>query len=287
MKLLKLTLLIIYFLSCTVNAEERYAFLENEITLFMKNNDIPAVTVGVIENGDIQFEKAYGTYSRENIKPVTTDSLFQIGSQTKVITSLITLAAVEDGILKLDDNLDTLLPDLFSSIDKNTLQKITIDTLLSHRSGLPNYPKNVTRIDGDPMEGGYSEAQLLIALKSTILDFEPGSKFSYSNFNYALIGYILSKKTGKTYETLINEYLRKRLGITEVYSQLQADRSSVVVTPYRKDNRLIKTKPWEMGLLTPHGGLYASNHALLKLMEQQISAYQVFFKNRQIGRAHV
>lgn len=281
MKLLKSTLLITCFLFGAVNAEDRYAFVDNEVTLFMKNNDISAVTVGVIENGKIQFEKSYGTYSRENIKPVTTDSLFQIGSQTKVITSLITLAAVEDGILRLDDNIDTLLPALFSSIDKNTLQKITIDTLLSHRSGLPNYPKNVTRIDGDPMEGGYNESQFLTALKSTILDFEPGSKFSYSNFNYAVIGYILSKKTGKTYETLIDEYLHKRLGITEVYSQFQTAKSSLVVTPYRKDNRLIKTKPWEMGLLTPHGGLYASNNALLKLMEQQISAYQVFFKNRK------
>jgi CubicO group peptidase (beta-lactamase class C family) len=74
--------------------------VDNEVTLFMKNNDISAVTVGVIENGKIQFEKSYGTYSRENIKPVTTDSLFQIGSQTKVITSLITLAAVHTYVLK-------------------------------------------------------------------------------------------------------------------------------------------------------------------------------------------
>ncbi|CAH9051666.1 hypothetical protein PSECIP111951_01613 [Pseudoalteromonas holothuriae] len=113
-----------------------------------------------------------------------------------MITSTITLALIEDGKLSLTDNLSELLPEHFLAIDKNKLKHITIDTLLSHRSGLPNYPSNVSRIDGDPMNGGYSEQQLLQALKNLPLKHEPNSKFAYANFNYALLGYILSKKIG-------------------------------------------------------------------------------------------
>ncbi|PMG48690.1 serine hydrolase domain-containing protein [Shewanella sp. 10N.286.52.B9] len=281
MKFLKVTLFIVSILPSFANAGSSYKFVENEITSFMKENNVPAVSVGIIESGKIKFEKAFGTYSRDNLSSITTNSLFQIGSQSKVITSLLTLSLVEDGRLNLNDNLDNLLPKLFQSIDKATLQKITLDILLSHRSGLPNYPTNVNRVDGDPMEGGYTESQLLAAFKSLILDFEPDSKFSYSNFNYAVIGYILSAKTGKSYEALVEEYLDEKFGVSGVYGRLTSKNSDFVVTPYRKDDRLIETKPWDMGLLTPHGGLYSSSNGLLRLMIQQMSAYQNVDEGKQ------
>lgn len=281
MNFIKVFVLVVGVLSGFVYADSSNDFVEKEITSFMKQHNVPAVSIGIIKNGEITFEKAYGTQSRENKSPVTTSSLFQIGSQSKVITSLLTLALVEDGKLKLDAPIDDLLPGLFASIDKTTLRKMTIDTLLSHRSGLPNYPKNVTRVDGDPMEGGYTEAQLLAALKSIKLDFEPGSKFAYSNFNYAVMGYILSAKTGKSYETLVEEYLTDRLGVVGFYAGLTAAQQSSVVTPYRKDKRELATKAWDMGLLAPHGGLYSSTNSLTKLMLQQMAMYESFIKNKQ------
>lgn len=283
MNLIKVSLLVVGILSSLAHAGNSYEFVEKEIKSFMKDHDVPAVSVGIIKNGEIKFAKAYGTNSRKNKSPVTTSSLFQIGSQSKVITSLLALALVEDGKLKLDDNIDDLLPGLFSSIDKTTLRKITMDTLLSHRSGLPNYPNNVTRVDGDPMEGGYTEPQLLAALKSITLEFEPASKFAYSNFNYAVIGYILSAKTGKPYETLVEEYLTDRLGVAGFYAGLTAAEQSSTVTPYRKDDRNVATKPWDMGLLAPHGGLYSSTTSLSKLMVKQMVMYQRFMKNKQIS----
>lgn len=281
MNFLKVSLFIVSFLPSFANADNPYKFVEDEITSFMMDNNVPAVSVGIIENGNITFEKAFGTYSRDNLSSVTTNSLFQIGSQSKVITSLLTLSLVEDGILNLNDNLDSLTPKLFQSIDKETLPRITLDMLLSHRSGLPNYPKNVNRVDGEPMEGGYTERQLMAAFKSSTLDFEPDSKFSYSNFNYAVIGYILSAKTGKPNETLVEEYLEEKFGISGIYGRLSAEKSTFIVTPYRKDDRLIATKPWDMGFLTPHGGLYSSSSGLLKLMAQQILAYQKADESKQ------
>ncbi|WP_333973284.1 serine hydrolase domain-containing protein [Alteromonas mediterranea] len=282
MNLLKVSLLVTSFLSATVTADNRFTYVNNEIEAFIEENDIPAVTVGVIMNNEIQYKRAFGARSRKDPRPLSLDSLFQIGSQSKVLTSYITLAAVEKEIVRLDDDLDALLPGLFLSIDKEALKSITIDSLLSHRSGLPNYPSNVSRTDGDAMEGGYSETEFLTALKSMSLSFTPGSKFSYSNFNYAVLGYILTKKTGKTFDTLVSEYVHDELGISGIYTQIAAGNADLV-TPYRKDNRKIATRPWNMGLLSPHGGLYASTDALLQLMKLQMAAYDDFLNNDQVS----
>lgn len=283
MGFVKVFLLMVGILSSLAHAKEDYEFVESGITSFMQEQNVPAISVAVIKNGELKFAKAYGTLNRETNAPVTTTSLFQIGSQSKVITSMLALALVEEGQLKLDDNIDDLLPGLFSSIDKTTLRKITLDTLLSHRSGLPNYPDNLTRVDGDPLEGGYTESQLLEAFKSTTLDFEPTSKFAYSNFNYAVIGYILSTTTDKSYEKLVEEYLPNNLGVSGFYARLPLDKQSAMVTPYRKDDRNIATKPWDMGLLAPHGGLYSSTSSLSKLMLQQMGMYQRFIENEEIS----
>ncbi len=281
MKLYGLLLLAIGLFPCVTQAGGDEVFVRKEIKLFMKNNNVPAVAIGIIENGKVTFKAGFGTLSREQNRPITTDSFFQIGSQTKVITSIIALSLIEDGKLGLQQNIDDLLPNAFQAIDKNARKSITIERLLSHRSGLPNYPQNVVRIDGDPMVGGYSEAQLLAALQTLKLDHAPGAKFSYSNFNYAVLGYILAKVSGTSYDQLVSDYFAQRFGLAGFYPTLTSGQLSELVTPYRKDHREVATKPWDMGLLMPHGGLYSSIDGLLPLMQLQMSAYGNYLKTNQ------
>ncbi|MBD1582894.1 serine hydrolase domain-containing protein [Pseudoalteromonas sp. S16_S37] len=271
MTLIRSALITLCFISPFVSADND--FFDNEIKTYMKANNVPALSVGVIENGKVTFKHGYGVYNRNSDQAIKDDSLFQIGSQTKVLTSIITLALIDEGRLSHTSNIAELLPEHFQAIDKNVLKNITIDTLLSHRSGLPNYPSNVTRVDGDAMKGGYSEAQLFTALKTVELAHQPNSKFAYSNFNYALLGYIASKVSGKTYAQLVKHYINDGFAVNDVYVQLSPQLQKRLVTPYRKDQRDIATSAWNMGLLTPHGGAYASIDGMLELMKKQLIAY--------------
>ena len=95
--------------------------------------------------------------NRNTEEPVRENTFYQIGSQTKVITSIITLTLINEGKINLTDSVQKLIPDNIPAIKAKAWKNISVDDLLSHRSGLPNYPSNIYRQDGEPMLGGYDK----------------------------------------------------------------------------------------------------------------------------------
>ncbi|NRA83852.1 MAG: beta-lactamase family protein [Gammaproteobacteria bacterium] len=248
--------------------------IEQQVAQFMAKEDIPALAIGIIQNGKVVFTSGHGVFDRKNNQPINTKTLFQIGSHAKPLTSAIALALIKEGKLKLSDRVVDHLPGVFPRASLAQFNLLTIEHLMVHRSGLPTYPSNVTRIDGDAMEGGYSEEKLLAALKTIELRFSPGQKWRYSNFNYAVLGYVLSKITNKTYAQLVKQYIADKYDVPSILVNLsEQQKHTQLATPYRKDNRQVATKPWDMGLLAPHGGLYATIEDFADLMAQQIAAY--------------
>jgi CubicO group peptidase (beta-lactamase class C family) len=254
--------------------------IERQVEEFMAKEDIPALAVGIIQQGKVLFISGLGVRDRTTKQAINTKTLFQIGSQSKVLTSIITLELIDEGKLKLTDRVIDLLPNVFPKNALAEFQTLTIEHLLTHRSGLPSYPKNVTRIDGDAFLGGYDEKMLLSALKTIKLRFKVNEKWEYSNFNYAVLGYILSKITNKNYEELIKHYIADKYNLSNTLVNLSANQKQTqLALPYRKDNRQILTQPWDMGLLTPHGGVYSNIDDLAHLMVLQLKAYSLFNKN--------
>lgn len=246
----------------------------------MNKGDVPALAVGIVERGKVTFTGGFGVLDRNTKQPVTQETIFQIGSQSKVLTSIIALELINDGKLHFSDRLVDLLPDVFPKERIADFKKLTIQHLLLHRSGLPDYPFNVSRIDGDAFLGGYSEEMLLSALKKVSLEFLPNEKFSYANFNYAVLGYILSKVTEKNYAQLVKHYLITKYGLSDTFVNLVDKKKNLkMAIPYRKDDRQVETQPWDMGFLTPHGGVFSNIQDLTNLMEQQIEAYLEFYDN--------
>ncbi len=251
--------------------------IDQQVKQFMANENIPALAIGIIQNGKVVFTSAHGVMDRKSQQPVAPNTLFQIGSHTKALTGMIAFELIKQGKLKLSDRVIDHLPGIFpkSSIDK--FASLTIEHLMVHRSGLPNYPKNVTRIDGDAMLVQYSEAMLLAALSTIELKFAPNEKWRYSNFNYAVLGYILSKVSDKSYAQLVKDYVADKHQLPNILARLSPDQTNTqLATPYRKDNRKIATQAWDMGLLTPHGGAYATIDDFAHLMELQIAAYDKY-----------
>lgn len=253
------------------------ANIEQQVIEFMAKEDIPALAIGIIQNGKVVFTSGHGVIDRKNKQPINQKTLFQIGSHTKALTGMIAFELINQGKLNLSDRVIDLLPNVFPKASINKFTSLTIEHLMVHRSGLPSYPKNVSRIDGDAFLGGYNEKMLLEALSTIELKFAPDEKWSYSNFNYAVLGYVLSKVTNKSYDQLVKKYVSDKYELSDTLVNLSEHQISTnLATPYRKDNRQVVTQPWDMGLLTPHGGVYSTIDDFSHLMEQQIAAYDKY-----------
>jgi len=251
--------------------------IDQRVIKFMAKEDIPALAIGIIQNGKVVFTSAHGVMDRIDKQAINSNTLFQIGSHSKPLTSSITLELVNEGKLKLSDRVIDYLPGVFPEASINEFKSLTIEHLMVHRSGLPNYPKNVTRIDGDAMLVRYSEEMMLAALNTIELKFLPDEKWSYSNFNYAVLGYVLSKITNKSYAQLVKEYVADKYELADTLVNLSDKQiSTQLATPYRKDKRQVATQPWDMGLLTPHGGVYSTINDFAQLMELQLAAYSKY-----------
>jgi CubicO group peptidase (beta-lactamase class C family) len=156
-------------------------------------------SVLVVENGKVIFKKGYGLANMEWNIPNTPDTRFRLGSLTKQFTAMLIMQLVEQGKLKLEGKITDYLTDY----PKTAGDKITIHHLLTHTSGIPNFTNfpaynTINR-------NRYKPADFLKQFSDLPLEFEPGSVFAYSNSGYFLLGAIIEKVTGKTYEKVLQE----------------------------------------------------------------------------------
>lgn len=163
----------------------------------------------VAEKGKVVYAKGFGLANMEWSIPNQPDTKFRIGSITKQFTATLILQLIEEGKLKLDGKITDYLTDY----RKDTGDRVTIHHLLNHTSGIPSYtsrPDFRTAIMRNP----YTVADFVKQLASGDLEFEPGSKFSYNNSGYVLLGAIIEKVTGKSYERVLTERILQPLGMT-------------------------------------------------------------------------
>ena len=163
----------------------------------------------VAEKGKVIYKKGFGMANMEWAIPNQPDTKFRIGSVTKQFTATLVLQLVEEGKIKLDGKLSDYLPDY----RKDTGGKITIHQLLNHTSGIQSYtsrPDFFAEVSRNP----YSVVDFVKKFASGDLEFEPGSKYSYNNSGYFLLGAIIEKVTGKSYETVLKERILEPLEMT-------------------------------------------------------------------------
>jgi len=162
----------------------------------------------VAENGKVIYKGAFGAANMEWNIPNTPDTKFRLGSITKQFTATVTLQLVEQGKIKLDAKLS----DYFPEYRKDTGGKVTIHHLLTHTSGIPSYtgqPGFFENVSRNP----YKVDEFVKKYASGDLEFEPGSKFSYNNSGYFLLGAIIERVTGKLYEQVLKENIFDPIGM--------------------------------------------------------------------------
>ena len=194
-----------FFLAAGLPAQEasHAAPLATQIDVLLSRRYDPARPGGVVEvvkAGTVVFRKAYGLASVELNVPMQPDMAFRIGSLTKQVTAAAVLTLVEDGKVDLKAPIARYLEGL-----PKAWEAVTVEQLLDHTGGIPNHTeapayKRHMRDDLPP-------AALLDTYVAHLpLDFEPGTKFSYSNTGYILLGMLIEKASGQPYP----EYLQKR-----------------------------------------------------------------------------
>jgi CubicO group peptidase (beta-lactamase class C family) len=162
----------------------------------------------VAENGKIVYKGAFGPANMEWNIPNTPDTKFRLGSITKQFTATVVMQLVEQGKIKLDARLSDYLPDY----RKDTGSKVTIHHLLTHTSGIPSYtsqPGFFENVSRNP----YKVDEFVKKYASGDLEFEPGSKYTYNNSGYFLLGAIIEHVTGKPYEQVLKENIFDALGM--------------------------------------------------------------------------
>lgn len=143
-------------------------------------------------------------------KPLDTSTRFRIGSITKMFTAVMILQLVEEGKLKLSDTLAKFFPQIPNA------DKINIAQLLSHRSGIRDIGKNHDFINR--RHKPVTKDELVTIIANGEPDFEPGTKHSYSNYNYTLLGIIIEKLNEKSYEDALKERIISKINLKNTYA---------------------------------------------------------------------
>jgi CubicO group peptidase (beta-lactamase class C family) len=203
-KLYTTGLVILFFLGAA--AQEMQQKMDALVAAYVGNKKFNG-TVLVAQKGNILYDKGYGYSNAENKVLNSPASIFQIGSITKQFTAAIIMQLQQEKKLSLQDKLSKYFKG-FANGDK-----ITIEHLLTHTSGLYNYTEDSTVMNGDVTKH-YSRDELISLFLKYPSDFEPGSKWNYSNTGYLMLGYIIEKVTGKPYEKVVRERILQPLNMS-------------------------------------------------------------------------
>ena len=202
---------------------------ENEeiIREFLEKWNIVGASVAITKNERLIYSKGFGYADREDKEPVQPKHLFRVASVSKLITATAIMKLKEEGKLSLNDSVfgqeGIFNEPKFQNIRDSRVKNITIYHLLTHSAGWARYA-------GDPVFMPYTirremNVGLPIDLESTIkytlskrqLDFTPGTRSSYSNFGYAVLGKVIEKITGKNYEFYVRSEILNPLGIHDIH----------------------------------------------------------------------
>jgi len=216
--------------------------------------------VGMIDQGKTQYFY-YGKKSLQNDEPISEDTIFEIGSITKVFTTLILKDMVANGNVQLDEPIETYLSGI--KIPKFAKKKITLRHLATHLSGLPSLPNNFNPKNPMNPYADYSIDDLYHFLINYNLPRAPGESFEYSNVGMGLLGHILSKKAGVDYKTLVSERICEKLGMKNTGITLPTEMEKHFAKGY---HQMQEIPHWDIPTLAGAGALRSNIKDMTKFL---------------------
>jgi D-alanyl-D-alanine carboxypeptidase len=189
----------------------------------LQSSGVPSATVAVVKNGKLAYANAYGSAKLDPTVPATATMRFAIGSISKQFTAVAALLLQQDGKLKLDDPVSKYIPGLTRGND------VTVRMLLSHTSGYQDFWAQDYVMPG--MLKPTTPQAIADAWAKKPLDFEPGSRWQYSNTNYTLAGMVVEKASGMPFFQFVRTRILQPVGLTSA-SDFDVDPRAATVTGY-------------------------------------------------------
>jgi len=211
----------------------------------------PGASIIVYKNRKLFFKSSYGMANLKASEPMTTKTIFRIGSITKQFTSIGIMMLIEEGKLSLHDKVSKYYPDFSNK------SPITIKQLLSHTSGI----KDLSRIRAvRPLMSVNSKPDTIIKIISEEdLNFSPGSNYEYSNSGYVVLGGILEKVSGESYKIFLTNRIFKPLGMKSTYYANKNEISSKLALGYfTRPEKYSNAPDINSSLLFAAGGIWSN-----------------------------
>jgi serine-type D-Ala-D-Ala carboxypeptidase/endopeptidase len=221
------------------------------------------IAVGVIEPAGRRVV-AYGNLANGDPRPLDGDTIFEIGSITKVFTSLLLADMVNRKELALDDPAARYLPEDVKMPERSG-KCITLLDLATHSSGLPRLPGNLQMKDPRNPYAGYSVDDLYQFLSSYELPRDPGSEVEYSNLGAGLLGHLLARRAGMDYESLIRSRITEPLGMPDTAITLSSSMKQRMANGH--NSALAPRTNWDLPTLAGAGALRSSANDMLTFLE--------------------
>ncbi|HIE1097578.1 MULTISPECIES: serine hydrolase [Stenotrophomonas] len=231
---------------------------------YAENRDFNGVVL-VAQHGHILYRGAHGLANREWQVPNVEDGVFRIGSLSKPITAILVMQLVQDKIVRLDGTLGEYLPALYADTPAGA---VTVAQLLNHTSGIVDLPRNY--------EDPWWQTQARIALQPVdfakawipgTLQSPPGAEWRYNNNGYFLLGLIIEKVTGASYEANLQRRILDKAGMNDSGLYRASELIPRLATGYqtRPDFSLARPMPIDPSVSYSAAGLYSTVDDLFRL----------------------
>jgi CubicO group peptidase (beta-lactamase class C family) len=256
-------LLMTFLLPAFLAAAQKYpdansvrSILQERIDTYKKSSGI---VVGLIDSSGNQIT-GYGKISESNSSPPDGNTVFEIGSMTKVFTSVLLADMVQRGEVKLNDPIAKFLPSTVK-VPSRDGKEITLLDLATHTSGLPRLPANFYPKDPNNPYADYTVQQMYDFLSSYTLTRDIGAQYEYSNFGAGLLGHILALKAGSDYESLVLQRICNPLGMTSTRIKLTPEMQSRLTQGHNEVGEVVSN--WDLPTLAGAGALRSTANDLL------------------------
>ena len=243
--LLLASLVLLPFLPCY--AQETNKAIDDYVETEMTRQRLPGVSLAIVKNGQLVYAKGYGFANLEHQVPVKPLTIFQSGSVGKQFTATAVMMLVEEGKINLDEKISKYLGEVTPA-----WKDITIRHLLTHTSGLTDYPEDFD------FRRDYTEEDLLKRAQAITPAFKQGEKWQYSNLGYVTLGILIHKVSGQFYGDFLQQRVFKPLGMTNTRIISEADIIPNRAAGYHFVRNEVKNQDWVSPSLntTADGALY-------------------------------
>lgn len=263
-----LTWITLMTLSTTAQVEPLSATDDEIRQILIERIDMHRQAIGIVVGiVDAQGQRiiAHGHMGKDNPNPVDGNTVFEIGSVTKVFTALALADMVERGDLRLETPVSQMLPESVTMTPADGGKPITLEHLATHMSGLPRLPDNLAPADDNDPYADYGVAELYAFLSGHRPTRPPGTRNEYSNLGYGLLGHALSLQAGLSYEALINERIAVPLGLRDTTIAERPEWRGRQATGH--DAGLEPVSDWNLGALPGAGALRSTAKDLLIFLQ--------------------